>query len=30
MEVIFHRQIQKNLRAALGFYKTEGGTKLAD
>ena len=30
MEVIFHRRIQKDLRAALAFYETEGGTKLAD
>ena len=30
MEVMFHRRIQKDLRAALAFYETEGGTKLAD
>jgi hypothetical protein len=30
MEVIFHRRIQKDLRAALAFYETEGGSKLAD
>ena len=30
MGVIFHRRIQKDLRAALAFYETEGGSKLAD
>lgn len=30
MEVIFHRRIQKDLRAALAFYETEGGSRLAD
>ena len=30
MGVIFHRQIQKDLRKALVFYETEGGSKLAD
>lgn len=30
MEVIFHRRIEKDLRAALAFYETEGASKLAD
>ncbi|MGL4399797.1 MAG: hypothetical protein ACRCXD_08000 [Luteolibacter sp.] len=30
MGVILHRQIQKDLRTALVFYETEGGSKLAD
>ena len=30
MEVIFHRLIQKDLREALDYYETEGGSKLAD
>ena len=30
MDGIFHRRIQKDLRAALAFYETEGAAKLAD
>ncbi len=30
MEVIFHRRIQKDIRAALHFYEGEGGEKLGD
>ncbi|MBK1884642.1 type II toxin-antitoxin system RelE/ParE family toxin [Luteolibacter pohnpeiensis] len=30
MEVIYHRRIQKDIRAALAFYEDEGGNKLGD
>ncbi len=28
--VIYHRRVQKDLRAALAFYDAEGGNRLAD
>lgn len=30
MDIIYHRRIQKDLRAALDFYENEGGSKLGD
>lgn len=30
MDVIFHRRIQHDLRAALSFYDSEGGSVLGD
>ena len=30
MEVIFHRLIQSDLKAALSYYDAEGGSKLGD
>ncbi len=30
MQVIYHRLVQKDLRAALNYYDSEGGTKLGD
>jgi hypothetical protein len=30
MRLIFHQQIKRDLRAALSFYDTEGGSKLGD
>lgn len=30
MEVIYHRLIVRDLRVALSYYESEGGTKLAD
>ncbi|MBC8128596.1 MAG: hypothetical protein H8M99_15765 [Gloeobacteraceae cyanobacterium ES-bin-144] len=30
MEVIYHRLVVRDLRMALNYYETEGGTKLAD
>ena len=30
MAVIFHPRVQKDLNAALSFYETEGGPRLAD
>ena len=30
MGLIFHRLIQKDLRAVLAYYEEEGGTQLAD
>lgn len=30
MQVIYHRRIQKDIRAALAFYEAEGGYKLGD
>ncbi len=30
MEVIYHRLLQKDLRAALAYYDAEGGEKLSD
>ncbi len=30
MELIFHRLVQKDLQAVLGYYESEGGAALAD
>ena len=30
MRVIFHQLIKKDLRAALGYYDAEGGSRLGD
>jgi hypothetical protein len=30
MALIFHRLVQKDLRAVLGYYEDEGGIPLAD
>ncbi len=30
MRVIFHRQVKRDLRAALAFYDAEGGSGLGD
>ena len=30
MEVIYHRLVVRDLRVALNYYKSEGGTKMAD
>lgn len=30
MDVIYHRGIKRDLRSALSFYDTEGGSKLGD
>ena len=30
MDVVYHKLIKKDLRAALGYYDSEGGRKLGD
>ncbi len=30
MDIIYHRQIKRDLRAALAYYDAEGGSRLGD